>query len=584
MIRILDGDLNRLGIVKIVDTASRIEEINGENTFNFSAILSEKIVSLIDANTVFEVNDDYFDLATFDSDSNYDGTHTVDIEADHISYRLNNSDYDVEYFARTGTPSSILSDILEGTGFTVGTVEFTDSVTYSAQEAKSRRQLLMEFVAYISGELIFDKLTIGIVTHRGSTKDKPLIEGKHVEVIKTKLNKRTLDDDGNPTKSYTCEPISLENNAYLLGDDVRLIKKSANVDESLRLTRLEYNPYKQTSAKYTFGTYENELASSLYKIETESVVKDVLYNGARIGPVYGFESVRNDKFARAYFRSDGLAFQSGDGTGENWVDRLYYEYDSVTDETYLVFDGKLSTYALDAVKASIDIVVTNTTITNTLYSEYARIANLTVSELDTSWKKMSNYLKQNTAPVKYRKIYEDREEVWIATVTEAGDPDTLIATATGDTTISLSWNNPTNGVTQLTDKEGRLLYWVDITHTGYTTTNTGLPVFTYSYDDVLKKVEYVETMDGVDVPVTIWGAGDGVSEMSGRMKEYKTADGFYMEYHKRGDSGEVITFAMTDTGQINGGSIGETAVRNITISATAPTNPVPDQLWIDKDA
>ena len=68
------------------------------------------------------------------------------------------------------------------------------------------------------------------------------------------------------------------------------------------------------------------------------------------------------KKARAYFKSDGMKFQSGDGSG-TWKDRLYYDYDSETDETVLVFDGLLSAGAIEAVSAAIDIVISNTTVT-----------------------------------------------------------------------------------------------------------------------------------------------------------------------------------------------------------------------------
>jgi hypothetical protein len=48
-----------------------------------------------------------------------------------------------------------LTAILSGTGFTVGTVAFTGSHTYSAQEKKSRRAILVQFTEYLGGELLF---------------------------------------------------------------------------------------------------------------------------------------------------------------------------------------------------------------------------------------------------------------------------------------------------------------------------------------------------------------------------------------------------------------------------------------------
>ncbi len=178
MIKILNSSLVRLGVIKMTSRSSRMEAINGENILDFEAVLDAKLNALIDENSVFELDNSYFDIVNFIKESNDDDTFSLDVECEHVSYRLNNELYNVEYFTETGTPEYILGKILEGTGFTVGTIEYSDVVTYSAQEAKSRRQLLMEFVAYLGGEISFDKLAIGVVQHRGSTVSRPIIKGK----------------------------------------------------------------------------------------------------------------------------------------------------------------------------------------------------------------------------------------------------------------------------------------------------------------------------------------------------------------------------------------------------------------------
>ena len=122
-----------------------MEEINGENILDFTTVLDSTLQTYINDNTVFELDGDYFDIAYYKKDANDDDTFTIDVESEHISYRLNRPEYNKEYFTEIGTPSVILGKILQGTGFSVGTVESPTTVTYSAQEAKSRRQLLMEF-------------------------------------------------------------------------------------------------------------------------------------------------------------------------------------------------------------------------------------------------------------------------------------------------------------------------------------------------------------------------------------------------------------------------------------------------------
>lgn len=358
MIKILDSSFDRLGIIKNVIEATRLEEINGENILDFVVILDLKMSNLITEDSIFELGGQYFDIKYLRKSVEKDNTYLIEVQSEHISYRLNDPDYNVEYFTENGTPTYILGKVLEGTSFTVDTVDLTEVTTYSAQEPKSRRQLLMEVAAYVEGELIFDNFEISLVAHRGSTTPQPAIKDRNISVISKTINKRDLDEEENPKVSYVCTPITVPGISYGLGDDIQLIQKTLGISEILRVIRIEQDPYNEINTKYEFANYTNDLASSLYNIMTFAVQKDLTYNGIRIGPQYGFEAVRNDKKARAYFRSDAMVFQSGDGTGENWTDRLYFEYDTEAGETTLVLDGKLSVNELSEITSDMGILLT----------------------------------------------------------------------------------------------------------------------------------------------------------------------------------------------------------------------------------
>lgn len=56
-----------------------------------------------------------------------------------ISYLLNNDSYKVSAFDQAGTPTEILTTLLQGTPFSVGTVDFTESVTLRANKETTRR-------------------------------------------------------------------------------------------------------------------------------------------------------------------------------------------------------------------------------------------------------------------------------------------------------------------------------------------------------------------------------------------------------------------------------------------------------------
>ena len=325
MIKILNASLERLGVVKNVIDSSRREEINGENVLDFEAILNSKLNDFITDATIFELDNDYFDIGLFKKATNEDGTFDITVESDHVSYRLNNEVYNVDYFTLTGTPTAILTSILTGTGFSIGTIDFTTVVTYSAQEATSRRKLLMDFVAYLGGEAYFNKFEVSILTFRGSRTTKRLIKGKNLNVVEKTVNKRQKDKAGNHLISYKCKLIYLPGDTYSLGDDVVLIQNDLGINEALRVVSVEYNPYEDKDVTLGISNYNNSLADSLYRIETSTVAKDTLYNGCRIGPEYGFEAVLSDNMARSFFNSTAFKMQKGDGTGSNWVDVLYFD-------------------------------------------------------------------------------------------------------------------------------------------------------------------------------------------------------------------------------------------------------------------
>lgn len=341
MIKILNQNLLRLGIIKNSITSNRLEEINGENILDFNAIFDTKMSELVNENSVYELNNDYFDTAVLKKIVNEDNTYTIEVEGEHVSYRLNNPIYNLEFFTEIGSPSYILSRILEGTDFTVGIVEFSQTETYSAQESKSRRQILMEFVETLKGEVKFNKFEVNILKRRGSDTARPAIKDRNVKVISKSINKRNPDNPNVPLVMYSCTPIYLPGDSYTLGDDILLLQKELGIQEKLRVVSISYDIYDITNITLKFANYTNGLESSLYKISTSTVGKDKLYNGCRIGPIYGFEAIRNDKMARAYFRSDGIKFQSGDGSGDNWEDLLYFEYDSIENKSRLVFGGLL---------------------------------------------------------------------------------------------------------------------------------------------------------------------------------------------------------------------------------------------------
>lgn len=543
-IQILDASLAPLATVDGVFSAARSERINGENTLSFATTIHDGVTALIGAETVFKLGNDYFDVAYYKREQQRGAELTISVEAEHVSYRLNNPDYDVEFFTETGTPATILGKILAGTGFTVGTVEFSGETTFSLQEKASRRGLLMQFVAYLQGEALFEGFEISILEHRGSSEPVDLVAGKNIEVLSTALDKRTRNSVGNPTVSYSCgliRPVPLA-----LGDEVYLKNTALDIDVTLRIVTITTNPYRSWEVTVEVGNYVNSLEDELYRIETEAVRKDAMMNGCRIGPQYGFEAVRNDKKARAYFKSDAFAIQTGDGSGSSWTDKLYFAVDPDTGQLEAYFGGKLTAEVIAALSA---------VITPNLYAEKATIAELTVDQLDTSVK-VKRYLDEDTADVNYIRISEQTAQ-WITAQTD------------GLTTE------------QAEDRNGSPLYWTDETHTASTTDETDYPVTIYQYTDYVKgEISFFN--DGTNyIPRIVLGTGTGVDD-NDKLIIIKETSKATIEYTTAG--GNRMAVEMSADGMRVKGNTVANGIRNVYYGAEPPESPEFGDMWFDTSA
>lgn len=348
MIRILDSTLNLQAILQNIETAKRFEEINGANTLDFTAIYDDKTARYVNENNIAELDGDYFDIVYYSKDQANDGTLAIQTQTEHVSYRLNNAEYNMDTFTAIGTPAQVLAQLLAGTPFTVGTVEYTDPVTYSAQTAKSRRQLLMEFVALVGGELDFNQFTVSIVAHRGSTSLKLLTKGKNVKVGSKIYDGRQKDANGNPLVSYTCTPIQLPNTPFSMGDEVLLIQKDLGIQESMRIVRLGVNPYYNVEATIELANFVSSIGDSIYQIQTQKVTADKVYNGTKIGPDEGFVATRSDNKVKSVLNAtEGISVQSGDGLGA-WENRFYVDTDG---------NIHLKDAFIDIIKALVEILI-----------------------------------------------------------------------------------------------------------------------------------------------------------------------------------------------------------------------------------
>lgn len=544
-ITILTPDLTAIETINGVVAANRTEKLNGENTLSFSTLLKCVDATAINTANVVGLDGDYFDIAEYKKEQQTDGKLLLSVTCEHVSYRLNNAEYNKEYFAETGSPSYILSRILEGTGFTINAVEFVDNVTYSIKEGKSRRGILMEFASHIDGEVYFHGFEVSILQHRGKTEPTPLLVGKNITLVSKTVNKHEADENGNPLTVYSCGlygPLDVA-----LGDFVTMDYDSLDINITLRIVSLSTDPYDSRIISIEVGNGVQTLEKDIYRIETTKLSSGKLYYGARISGENGFESIRSDNKARAVFNADLFAMQVWDEVQSGWKDKLYF--DSATSK--YVFDGELSASLISALEAEFDVTISNTVIVNQLSADKGNIAELTVDRLDTS-DKVQNYLASNTGDVNYIRIADQTVE--------------FVAASTAGTSIE-----------QIEDRNGNPVFWLDDTHTGTTLEVTDYPVLTYVYiEDIKAKITF-EDIDGVYTPKIILGAGwytEG-GELREQAQIYKGIDGLVVTHTGPGGKEALLklnSYVDATMRRISNVSINKTA-GTIAVTAEGESSP-----------
>lgn len=185
----------------------------------------------------------------------------------------------------------------------------------------------------------------------------------------------------------------------------------------------------------------------------------------------------------------------------------------------------LTSATVDELKAG--TVISNTVITNELYSDYGSISNLAVNKLRTDYAKATKFLNSDTSDVNYINIHDE--------------------------TISFITATVGSGTEQLTDGD-RVFYWTDETHTQMTSEKTtDYPVTVYKYTELTKAsiaFTSITLPDGTSsvMPVLTLGAGTGNGDV-GKASIYKAADGLYLNYCSETD-GKVKQILIGNDGVI----------------------------------
>lgn len=217
--------------------------------------------------------------------------------------------------------------------------------------------------------------------------------------------------------------------------------------------------------------------------------------------------------------SDASSWFNLDTGHLNIKNKIYFD---VTEGKY-IFDGLLSATAIEALKAEIDVVVSQTTITQVLYAQKGNIGELTVDQLDTS-QMVQNYLASDTSPIAFIRIHGQDIDFYEGVVQEGSPTPTV----------------------QLVDRNLDALYWTDLTHTGVTTDVTAYPVIVYDYH-LRRKLGInfeIDQQTGYAVPKMTWGVGDE----NGRTKAYIVKDQTGLRLQYEATNGKTYELCLGENG------------------------------------
>jgi hypothetical protein len=486
-----NAKLAYLDDVIIEDSIEITRKINGEFTLKFEVLEDNLKCEYFESENYIAVDKFYFDIAYIEQ--THSDSVTYRIECEHVTYRL--IEDEKEFYTYDGTPTQILSDILTDTGFTVDTVEPSGITTFALHEETNKLGLLQLLAYHTNSELDFDGFKISLKNTLGMNRGFQARFGKNLTGVKKIIDRRK------GLTYYAIDIVELKNHpdfknyAHLEvieeGDTIRIIDEVIGLDVTNKVIKRTYNPIRAINTSLEIANTIEILTDSVTKIRRDTVAKDKIYHGIRISPDTGFESIRSDKMARGVFNSDIFALQTGDGTGGNWVNKLYF--DAATGK--YIFDGMLSATMIEALEAEFDVTISNTFITQTLAAETAYIAQLTVDQLETSTK-VQNYLNNNTNDVNYIKIFGQ----YVQFITASTDG---------------------SGTEQVKDRRNSNLYWLDEEFKGTTTNVTDFPVLIYNYEEHIKLQILFENISGTYIPKIILGVGDGTGTNHAKAEIYK---------------------------------------------------------------
>lgn len=256
MIEIYSGVTLIQSIQKVISSNLR-ETLDGEFTLSFSVMARSALA--LKTKQIAKLDNQYFEIVQIGK-SIQGSLPTCSVLCEHVSYLLNHEMYNITAFDFTGDPATGLSQLLAGTPFSAGVVDFTESITMKINQKVSRRAALMQYIAILGGEIEYDGYNINIRSHRGSLDYIPVMGSKNV------TNVAVSHDSRENASSYDISFFKLMDLA--VGDNVHIIFYPLGINVKTRIISLEYNPFYRYNIRVEVGRYRPSISDTFYRIES----------------------------------------------------------------------------------------------------------------------------------------------------------------------------------------------------------------------------------------------------------------------------------------------------------------------------
>lgn len=240
-------------------TASLCDKLDGTLTFDFTVL--QKGETPILPGLTAKYDGQYYNIVRVKRGFST-GMEVSAVSCEHISYILNEEQYNLVTFVFEGYPQAGLTELLTGTPFTVGVVEPTTMVecAFTNESPLNRRSALMRFADACGGELEYDGYAINIRTHRGSQTPKELMDGTNVTGLSATFDSRQ------ETQAYEIQLFKWVD--LSVGDEVRIVYHPLSISVETRIVGLTCNPFDRYTVRVEVGDYvPNLLAAETERLE-----------------------------------------------------------------------------------------------------------------------------------------------------------------------------------------------------------------------------------------------------------------------------------------------------------------------------